>query len=180
MSAEGGTRMQRIRGCGGAMLIVVSLTAMALFAVAIAPATGALSMKACQLVTVKDVQGVLGDGYTTQDILENQIMSQCGYTKGKDTVVGISLQQTIYDSAQYLKTEQAGIKQQEGQVTVTPVNGLGEGAFYFVSPVANPLPAFQLHFGKGNLVVALQVHTDGKPNIDAAQKLAKIAYSRLK
>ncbi len=172
--------MQMIRKGGGAMLIVVSLAAMALFAVAIAPAAGALSMKACQLVTVKDVRGVLGDGYTPQNLQENQIMSQCAYTKDKDTAVGISLQQTIYDSAQYLKMEQAGIKQQGGQVTITPVNGLGEGAFYFVSPVANPLPTFQLHFGKGNLEVILQVHTGGKPNIDAAQKLAKIAYSRLK
>ena len=180
MSAEGGARRQRIRRCGVAT-IVVAFAVMALCAAAIAPAAGALSMKACQLVTARDVQGVLGDGYTTQDLLENQIMSQCGYKKGGDNVVLINLQQSIYDSAQYLKTEQAGMKQQGGGVTLTPVGGLGEGAFYFLGPDAQKTPGqFQLHFGKGNRLVIVSVATGGKPNIDAAQKLAKIAYSRLK
>ncbi len=181
MSAEGGTRMQRNRRCGGAT-IVVAVAVMALCAAAIGPAAGALSMKACQLVTAKDVQGVLGDGYTAQDLLENQIMSQCAYTKGKEAVkeaaVSISLQQTIYDSVQYLKMTQEGIKQNGGPA-VTPVGGLGEGAFYVVDPRQKP-PVFLLQFGKGNLEVILSVLTGGKPNIDAAQKLAKIAYSRLK
>ncbi len=169
--------MQRTRKCGGATLIVVALAAMALFAVAIAPAAGALSMKACQLITAKDVQGVLGDGYKPQTLQESQIMSVCGYNKGGDNAVVISLQQTIYDSAQYLNMEQTGIKQQGG--AVTPVGGLGEGAFYLLDPGKNP-PIFQLHFGKGNLEVILSTLKGGKPNIDAAQKLAKIAYSRLK
>jgi hypothetical protein len=100
MSVEGGTRMPGIRRCGGAT-IVVAFALMALCAAAIAPAAGALPMKACQLVTAKDVQGVLGDGYTTQDLGENEIMSTCAYTKGKESVkesaVSISLQRTIYD-----------------------------------------------------------------------------------
>ncbi len=172
--------MQSIGRCGGAT-IVVAFALMALCAAAIAPAAGALSMKACQLVTAKDVQGVLGDGYTAQDMLENEIMSQCAYTKGKAAVkeaaVSIGLQQTIYDSVQYLKMTQEGIKQQGG--AVTPVAGLGEGAFYLLDSKKNP-PVFLLQFGKGNLEVILSVLTGGKPNIDAAQKLAKIAYSRLK
>ncbi len=184
MSAKGGTRMQRIGRCGGATIVVV-FALMALGAGAIAPAAGALPMKACQLVTAKDVQGVLGDGYTTQDVLETEIMSMCAYTKGKEAVkeaaVSISLQRTIYDSAQYLKMTQEGIKQQGGAaVTLTPVGGLGEGAFYVVDPRQKP-PIFQLHFGKGNLEVILSVLTGGgKPNVDAALKLAKIAYPRLK
>ncbi len=171
--------MQRIRRCGGAT-IVVAFALMALCAAAIAPAAGALPMKACQLVTAKDVQGVLGDGYTTQDLLENEIMSTCAYTKGKEAAkeaaVSISLQRTIYDSVQYLKMTQEGINQQGG--AVTPVGGLGEGAFYLLDPGKKP-PVFLLQFGKGNLEVILSVLTGGKPNIDAAQKLAKIAYSRL-
>lgn len=163
----------------GAMVIFIWLAVLALFAAGIAPAAGALSIKACQLVTTKDAQGVLGDGYTPQDMTENQIMSMCGYKKGGDNAVLISLQQTIYDSAQYLKMTHDGIKQQGGGVTVTPVGGLGEGAFYVVDPSKKP-PIFQLYFGRGNLEVILSVLTGGKPNIDAAQKLAKIAYSRLR
>ncbi|HET8999283.1 MAG TPA: hypothetical protein VFP86_06530 [bacterium] len=163
-------------------MIAVSLAAMALFAVAIAPAAGALSMKACQLITAKDVQSVLGDGYTAQNMMENEIMSQCAYTKGKEAVkeaaVSISLQQTIYDSVQYLKTAQEGIKQNGGPA-VTPVGGLGEGAFYVVDPKQKP-PILLLQFGKGKLEVVLSVLRGGKPDIEAAQKLAKIAYSRLK
>ncbi len=170
--------MQRIRRCGGATL-VVALVVMVLSAAVIAPAAGALSMKACQLIVAKDVQGVLGDGYTPQNMVENQIMSVCGYTKGKESVVSIGLQQSIYDSAQFLKMTQAGIKQQG--VGVTPVGGLGEGAFYVLGPNPQENPGqFQLYFGKGNQYVIISVVTSGKPNIAAAQKLAKIAYSRLK
>lgn len=180
MSAEGETRMQRIRRCGGATLIVVSLAAMALVAVVIAPAAGALSMKACQLITAKDVLGVLGDGYTPQTLAETQVMSMCGYNKSGGNAVVINLQQTIYDSAQYFKMQQAGMKQQGG-VTVTPVGGLGDGAYYWLGPDAQKHPEqFQLQFGKGNQVVAISVVNGGKPNIEAAQKLAKIAYARLR
>ena len=133
-------------------------------------------MKACQLITAQDVQGVLGAGYTAQNMTENPIMSVCGYKKGADNGVLVSLQQTIYDSAQYLNTEQTGIKQQGG--AVTPVGGLGAGAFYLLDPGKNP-PVFQLHFGKGNLEVILTVITAGRPNVDAARKLAKVAYARL-
>jgi hypothetical protein len=72
---------------------------------------------------------------------------------------------------------QEGIKQQGG--AVTPVGGLGEGAFYLLDPGKKP-PVFLLQFGKGNLEVILSVLTGGKPNIEAAQKLAKIAYPRLR
>jgi hypothetical protein len=167
--------VQTIRRGWAATVIVASLVG--IFAVEIAPAAGALSMKACQLVTAKDVEGVLGGGYTPQSITEKQIMSVCGYNKGGDNVVGVSLQQTIYDSAQYLNMEHEGIKQQGG--AVTSVAGLGEGAFYLLAPEKKP-PVFQLHFGKGNLEVILQVMTGGKPNIDAAQKLGRIAYWRLR
>jgi hypothetical protein len=169
--------VQTIRRGWAATLILASLAVIAVFAVEVAPAAGALSMKGCELVTAKDVQGVLGDGYTPQNMTESQVMSVCGYKKGADNAVLISLQQTIYASAQYLRMEQEGIKQQGG--AVTSVAGLGEGAFYLLDPGKNP-PIFQLHFGKGNQEVILTVMTGGKPNIDAAQKLAKIAYSRLR
>jgi hypothetical protein len=63
---------------------------------------------------------------------------------------------------------------------MTPLGGLGEGDFYFVgsNPEKDPGGKFQLHFGKGNREVILSVVTDGKLKIGAAQKLAKIAYSR--
>lgn len=50
---------------------------------------------------------------------------------------------------------------------------------YLLDPGKKPT-AFQLHFGKGNREVILEVMTGGQPNIDAAQKLGKIAYSRLR
>lgn len=172
--------VRRIRRSGGATLIFVSLAAIALFTVKIVPAGGASPGNACELLTLKDVQGVLGSGFTPrQDVpLIGQMptMSNCAYSKGGDSAVVVSLQQTIYDSAQYLNMAQAGIKQQGG--TVTPVGGLGEGAFYLLDPGKDP-PIFQLYFGKGNREVILEVLTGRKPNIDAAQTLAKIAYARL-
>ncbi len=45
---------------------------------------------------------------------------------------------------------------------------------YLLDPGKKPT-AFQLHFGKGNREVILEVMTGGQPNIDAAQKLGKIA-----
>ncbi len=157
-----------------------ALAVITLLAAHVATAGDASPGNACELVTLKDVQGVLGSGFTPrQDVpLTGQMptMSNCAYSKSGNNAVVVSLQRTIYDSAQYLKMVQGGIQQQGG--TVTPVGGLGEGAFYFVDPSKNP-PPFQLHFGKGNRHVILEVATGGKPNIDAAQKLAKIAYSRL-
>lgn len=181
MSAEGGKRMQRIRRCGGAMLSFIALAVIVLLTAHVAPAGNASPGNACEVLTLNDVQGVLGSGFTPrQDApLAGQFptMSNCAYSRGGDNAVAVGLQRIIYDSAQYLKMVQEGIKQQGG--AVTPVGGLGEGAFYLLDPGQKP-PVFQLHFGKGNREVTLSVLTGGKPDIEAAQKLAKIAYSRLR
>lgn len=140
-----------------------------------APAAGALPMKACELLTVKDVETVLGAGYAPQEVLNNQIMSMCGYTKHNVDVVSVTLRQEIYGIAQALQLEQEGIKQQGGQIT--PVSGLGEKAYYLLDSRKN---IFQLNFGKGKLRVTVTAESSGKPNIDAALKLAKVAYLRLK
>jgi hypothetical protein len=183
MSAGGRMLVWRILGTGGAMLMFMSLAG--LLTASVVPAMGASPGNACDLLTLKDVQGVLGSGLTPRPDapLTGQFptMSQCAYSKGgNDVVVVVSLQRTIYDSAQYLKTTQEGMKQEGGAaVTVTPVGGLGDGAFYVVDPRQKP-PVFQLLFGKGTVEASLSVLTDGKPDIDAAQKLAKIVSSRLK
>jgi hypothetical protein len=177
--------VRRICTHGGAMLSFVVLAVIILLTTHAAPAGNASPGSACDLLALKDVQGVLGSGFTPrQDVpLTGQFptMSQCAYSKGgNDVVVVLSLQRTIYDSAQYLKMTQEGIKQEGGAaVAVTPVGGLGEGAFYVVDPRQKP-PVFLLFFGKGTLELQLSVLTSGKPNIEAAQKLAKIAYPRLK
>jgi hypothetical protein len=177
--------VRRIRRYGSAILSLMALAVITLSTAHVAPAGDAPPGNACELLTLKDVQSVLGSGFTPrQDApLTGQMptMSNCAYSKSEDAVV-ISFSRTIYDSVQYLKMEQTGIKQQGGGVTLTPVGGLGEGAFYMVGPAKSPKdpPFFQLHFGKGTREVILSVLTGGKPNIDAAQKLAKIAYSRLK
>jgi hypothetical protein len=172
--------VRRICTHGCALLSLIALAAITLVTAHSAPAGDASPGNACELLALKDVQGVLGSGFTPrQDVpLTGQMptISNCAYSKSGNNAVVVSLQRIIYDSAQYLKMVQAGIKQQGG--TVTPVGGLGEGAFYFVDPGKDP-PPFQLHFGKGNRHVILEVATGGKPNIDAAHKLAKIAYSRL-
>ena len=65
-------------------------------------------------------------------------------------------------------------------MTVTPVAGLGTGAFDFQGPNAGPTPGlFQLHFGKGHRLVTLAVATGGRPDLQAAQALASIVYPRL-
>ena len=180
--------MQRIRTLGGAMLMFMSLAVVGLLTANAVPAVGASPGNACDLLTLNDVQGVLGGGFTPRQDLpltgQTPTSSNCAYGKSADNSKGngvvISLQLIPYDSAQYLNMEQAGMKQ-GGGLTVTPVGGLGEGAFFFLGPSPDKNPEqFQLHFGKGNRMVILSVVTGGKPNIDAAQKLAKIAYSRLR
>ncbi len=183
MSTEGGMSVQRSRRWEGGTLIFMSLAVTGLLTGNVVPAVGASPGNACELLTLKDVQGVLGSGFTPRPdalLIQSAVMSQCAYSKGGNgVVVFVNLQRTIYDSPQYLKTMQEGIKQQGSGVTLTPVGGLGEGAFYFVDPKQKP-PVFQLLFGKGTLEVTVSVLTGGKPDIDAAQKLAKIAYPRLK
>lgn len=152
----------------------VSLAVTALVVVAIAPAAGALPMKACQLITAKDVQGVVGSGYTEEELPNNDVQSYCGYKRAEGNAVGIQLSRQIMDAGQYLETVQTGMKQQGRPAT--PVAGLGKGAFYWVDDKQHQM---LFYFGKGTLVVGLSVFTGGKPDIDAAQKLGKIAYSRL-
>lgn len=179
MSAQGGTSVQRIRRDGGVMLIAVALAAMALVAVEIAPAVGAPPVKACQLVTAKDVADVFGGGYTQTEA--NEIT--CAYTaSGRGLTV--NLLGTLSDAASTLTAAQAGFKQQ-GR-TVGPVSGLGEGAYYLAIPRSDssqPSATVSLGtiaFGKGQLIVQLAM-TEDAPSVDfpALLKLAKIAYPRL-
>ena len=156
----------------GAMLILMT---MALLPAYLRATAGSLPMKACELLTAKDVEKVLGAGYAPQDVPNNQIMSSCVYVKNKVDVASVTLKQGFYSAAQELQMEQAGIKQQGGPVT--PVSGLGEGAYYLLDSEKN---IFELNFGKGKLRITVMVESGGKPNIDAALKLAKIAYPRLK
>src|SRR5258708_619971 len=182
--------MQRIRRCWGtAMLMFMSLAVTGLMTANVVVDAGASPGNACELLTLKDVQSILGSGFVSrQDIPlagQTPTMSNCAYGESandsKGNGVVISLQRIVMDSAQYLKMEQTGIKQQGGGVTVTAVGGLGDGAFYFLGASAQKNPGqFQLHFGKGTRLVIIAVVTGGKPNIAAAQKLAKIAYSSLK
>lgn len=182
--------MQRIRkGWGTAMLMFVSLAVTGLMTANVVVAAGASPGNACELLTLKDVQSILGSGFVSRQAIplagQTPTMSTCAYGESandsKGNGVVISLQRIVMDSAQYLKMEQTGIKQQGGGgVTVTAAGGLGEGAFYFLGPSAqNNLEQFQLHFGKGTRLVIIAVATGGKSNIAAAQKLAKIAHSRL-
>jgi len=179
MSAEGGTSVQGIRGDGSAMLIVVSLAVMALFAVEILPAVGAPPIKACQLVTAKDVADVLGGGYTQTEV--NEITCAYAVRGGGLTV---NLLGTLSDAASSLKEAQAGFKQ-HGR-TVSPASGLGEGAYYVSIPRSeSSQPSATgsvgwISFGRGKLIVQLAMTQDA-PSVDipALLKLARIAYPRL-
>src|SRR5262249_47402873 len=62
-------------------------------------------------------------------------------------------------------------------IPVNPAPDLGPGAFYFDYPDNKHLNF--LLFGKGKVVLALGAWTDKKPNVKAAQTLAKAAYARL-
>src|SRR5262245_60182698 len=107
------------------MLTFMSLAVAGLLTASALPAVAASQGNACDLLPFNDLQGVLGSGFTPrQDIPlagPTPTMSNCAYGKsgsrGTDDGVAISLQQIAYDSAQYLKMEQAGIKQQGGGVT---------------------------------------------------------------
>ena len=90
----------------GSMVPVV----IALLSANAAPVAGALPMRACDLLTLVDVTGLLGIGFTTrQDVAltGGPTMSNCAFHKSGGRVA-ISLQQINYDAAQYLQQEQAG------------------------------------------------------------------------
>jgi len=148
---------------------------LALLVASAASTARALPMKACELLTAKDIESVLGAGYTPKEIMDNQIMSDCAYTKRKGDAVIITLKQEFQGAGQVLKMEQEGVKQQGKHVT--PLSELGEGAYYLLDSKTD---VFLLNFGKGNLRVIVSVMSVSKPNIEAALKLAKIAYPRLK
>src|SRR5215467_14343830 len=115
--------MQRKWRCEGLMLSVGLLVML----INAAPASATLPMKSCELITAKDVDSVLGGGYAPQDLMSNQIMSMCGYTKGKGEAVSITLKREFQSAGELLKIEQDGIKQRG--IPVTPLNGLGIGAY---------------------------------------------------
>ncbi|HLW48258.1 MAG TPA: hypothetical protein VKW09_10880 [bacterium] len=164
------------------MLTVTSLAVLSLLTVTFAAAGKASPVNACDLLTLTDVQGVLGAGFTAHPVSG----ATCAYSRGQgdhetDVVIGVSSipPQVASDSTPWLKMQQANIKQRGGTVTVTPVSGLGEGAFYLLDAGKKP-PVFQLHFGRGSREVVLDVETGREPNIGAAQTLGKIAYARLR
>jgi hypothetical protein len=136
-------------------------------------AAGSMPMKACELITAKDVETILGSGFAPQDVLDTEITSTCAYVKNKVGVVSVTLTRDSMSAAQLLQIQQAGFKQQGLQVT--PVSGLGESAYYVINSESD----FVLNFGRGNLRVML-AESGGKPNIEAALKLARMAYPRLK
>jgi len=180
-SGIGGILVWRTRRWWGMVSGLVVLVVITLCATYAAPVAGAPSPRACGLVALTDVAGILGGGFMErQDVAltGGHTMSNCAYHRSAGNVA-LSLHQITYDSAQYLQREQTAIAQQRG-VTVTPVGGLGPGAFYYLGP--NPRGAsglFQLHFGKGRRLVSLWVATSGRPDIQAAQSLARVAYARL-
>jgi hypothetical protein len=165
---------------GGGLLTLAALAAAVVFTAKLAPAGGAAPATGCDLLTLKDVQGVLGNGFTAFPVMG----TTCGYSRGEgdaevDVVVALSEipPHVASDSAQFLRMQHANTKP---PTTVTPVAGLGAGAFYFLDS-SKEQPFFQLHFAKGNRLVVMAVTREHgrKPDIDATLKLAKIAYMRL-
>jgi hypothetical protein len=177
--------VRQVRRNEGTILTILLLGVTALLTIEFVPARAASPKNACEALTLNDVQRVLGGGFTAELVTGGLLGSAsiCYYRKAEDNSVSIGLSQVSpgFDSAQSLKTEQAGIKQQQGgAVTVMPVSGLGEGAYYALDPGRTPVPpSFKLRFAKGDRLVTLDVETGGKPDVDAAVKLAKVAYARL-
>lgn len=164
----------------GAMLIFVSLTAVALFTVTIGPAAGALSVKACQLVTAGDVQRLLGGGYSQEALMNNPQMSTCGYNKSgeKQNVVSVLAKLEIDPAAKVLKAEQ-DLAKQHGAPILSAAR-LGQGAYVFGPVGSGDQERAYIAFGKGKIRVIISVVTNGSVNAIATRKLAEIAYSRLK
>jgi hypothetical protein len=119
----------------------------------------------CRLLTLDDVQGVMGAGFHQLPSVPNGTI--CFYQKESATA---GLRYFVIDSEAAV---QLGKMRQDLKKTL-PVVGLGDGAFSRVlgSNIA-------LYFGKGNFVVSLEVSYDNKPGMEQAQKLAKVVLARL-
>ena len=137
---------------------------------------------ACTLLTAQDVQSVVGAGFELSPFHGmSSDSSNCGYTKDPKNVANLTL---IPASGGAAATLSGMMKMQsERGFKVTPVQGLGEGAYYGEKniPGAKQFPnVATLHFGKGEIQALLDVQLNGKPDIEAAQKLAKLVYDRMK
>ncbi len=127
-------------------------------------------LEACKLLTLQDVTSVVGGGFKPTELLKSSEI--CGYIKSSADTVGFFIAGPSSDAAAGLKDRQERFKK-AGQA-ITPVAGLGEGAFYVI--FNNQLT---LNFFVGQLYAQLGVLTGGKPNVDATLKLAKIALARM-
>ena len=128
---------------------------------------------ACKLLTAEDLVKVVGSGFKLIDSKGTASdNSYCAYTKGGSNIVNLMIVGSPeQNAAETLAKMQENYK--KNGLTVIPVSNAGEGAFYSESA-----KSMSLHFGKGLWQGVLDVTLKGKPDSEAEQKLAAIAYSR--
>lgn len=132
--------------------------------------------EACTLITEQDVAKVVGAGFKLMSSKgTSNDNSDCAYSRNQANIVNLMVVGTGSPSltaAQALGQMQANYE--KNGYKVTPVSGAGENAF---SSEIGGLKT--VRFGKANWHCMVNVTVKGKPDLDAAQKLAAIAYTRL-
>ena len=150
--------------------------ALALFlaALALPPASTAQpggAPEACKLLSPAELGPILGAGYASVAPLGSREM--CLYRKSAAELVGLTVVNAPGGAAKTLKEVAAMVSRTQ---KVNPVEGLGEGAFWVVSSSTNKMG---LHVGKGERRAVIEVVVGGKPDVAAAQKVAKVVLSHL-
>jgi len=132
---------------------------------------------ACKLVTLADVTGALGAGFTQNPagaLANSGDMSACLYQKGPTNTVAIAVLGAPDDDAKAAVLTRQDRQRRAGR-TVTPLPGVCDVAFTVsITPSNTTLIA-----AKGPWQVEFQVVAGGKPDATAEQKLAKAACARL-
>jgi len=124
---------------------------------------------ACKLLTLGDVQAMLGNGFAPAPGGMASDYSACTYKRGSGEVAGIIVLKGTPTAADALK-ERAKILGSKA----TPVTGLGEGAFRVAfGNIAG------VWFGKGAWQANAEIKGSSAPEVAQVQKLAGIVLSRL-
>jgi hypothetical protein len=125
----------------------------------------------CKVLVHEDVVGTLGKAYA--DVAPQNLFGDrntCAFQRSAADLAGIVLFEAPGGAAASLK----GLAEMVGRNNpVTPVDGLGTGAF-----VVTGGGRMGLHFGRGNVRMTLEVQSGGKPDVQAAIRLARAVYAR--
>ena len=120
---------------------------------------------------------VLGEGYTVFSDNVTDDRRDCGYSKQMTKSVQVMAAKVeVADFGARLAREAKGHR--AAGKTAEPVEGLGEGAYWFADP-GRSVPTANVRFGKAPWYATVSVLLDGRPDREAALALAAVVRARM-